>query len=163
VTDKNKEIQKNYDRISKIYDLLEKSMKLMTVSKWREIVIKKIDGEKNLEVGVATGKNLDVTGTDFSKKMLKITRHKSKGLGNIKLLVMKGQKMEFDDNSFDSVITFCVFCSVPDPVKGLKEIRRVCKNNRKTIMLEHMRSNNELVWKFIDSINFIPLNIEGQY
>jgi len=136
-------------------------MELMAVSKWREKVIKKIDGEKIFEVGVGTGKNLDVTGIDFSKKMLKIARRKAKGLDNIKLLEMDGQKMEFDDNSFDTVITSCVFCSVPDPVKGLKEIGRVCKNNGKIIILEHMRSNNELVGKFMDSINFIPLNIWG--
>lgn len=48
-----------------------------------------------------------------------------------------------------------------DPVKGLKEIRRVCKNNGKIIMLEHMRSNNNVIGKIMDIINFIPLNIWG--
>ena len=35
--------------------------------------------------------------------------------------------LPFEDNTFDSVLTSCVFCSVPLPVQGLKEIRRVCK------------------------------------
>lgn len=40
---------------------------------------------------------------------------------------MDAQVMNFADNTFDTVVTSCVFCSVPDPVEGLKEIRRVCK------------------------------------
>lgn len=69
--------------------------------------------------------------------------------------------MDFDDNTFDTILTSCVFCSVPDPVKGLKEIRRVCKKDGKIIMLEHMRSNKKLVGKLMDAVNFIPLNIWG--
>lgn len=80
---------------------------------------------------------------------------------NIKLIEMDAQDMDFADNTFDTVVTSCVFCSVPDPIKGLKEIRRVCKDNGKIIMLEHMRSNNEIAGKFMDIINFIPLNIWG--
>ena len=80
---------------------------------------------------------------------------------NIKLIEMDAEDMNFVDNTFDTVVTSCVFCSVPDPIKGLKEIRRVCKNNGKIIMLEHMRSNNEFVGKFMDIVNFIPLNIWG--
>ncbi|MGO1653216.1 class I SAM-dependent methyltransferase, partial [Senegalia sp. (in: firmicutes)] len=80
---------------------------------------------------------------------------------NIKLIEMDAQNMEFPDNTFDTVLTSCVFCSVPDPIKGLEEIRRVCKDNGKIIMLEHMRSENEVVGKFMDIVNFIPLNIWG--
>jgi len=165
---KNKIIQSRYNRISKIYDLLEKPMESMVMGKWREKLIKRIQGEKILEVGVGTGKNiqyypenLDVTGIDFSKNMLEKAKNKAKDKKNIKLLKMDAQKMAFDDNTFDTVITSCVFCSVPDPILGLKEIRRVCKNNGKIIMLEHMRSKNQVVGKFMDIVNFIPLNIWG--
>lgn len=138
------------------------------MGKWREELIERIEGEKILEVGVGTGKNLvhypdnlDVTGIDFSKDMLEKARAKTKDIENIELIEMDAQDMKFEDNTFDTVITSCVFCSVPDPIKGLKEIRRVCKNNGKIIMLEHMRSNKEIVGKFMDIINFIPLNIWG--
>lgn len=151
-----------------MYDLLEKPMESMSMGKWREELIERIEGEKILEVGVRTGKNLvhypdnlDVTGIDFSKDMLEKARAKTKDIENIELIEMDAQDMKFEDNTFDTVITSCVFCSVPDPIKGLKEIRRVCKNNGKIIMLEHMRSNKEIVGKFMDIINFIPLNIWG--
>jgi ubiquinone/menaquinone biosynthesis C-methylase UbiE len=74
---------------------------------------------------------------------------------------MDVQALTFADNTFDTVITSCVFCSVPDPIKGLKEIRRVCKNGGKIIMLEHMRSDKKVTGKFMDLINFIPLHIWG--
>ncbi len=168
MSDNNKKIQNRYNRISKVYDLIEKPMESMSMSKWRTELIEKIEGREVLEVGVGTGKNLlyypetlNITGIDFSKNMLEKARNKVKDIKNIKLIEMDAQDMEFEDNTFDTVITSCVFCSVPDPVKGLEEIRRVCKNNGKIIMLEHMRSNNNVVGKFMDIINFIPLNIWG--
>lgn len=69
--------------------------------------------------------------------------------------------MSFADDTFDTVVTSCVFCSVPDPVEGLKEIRRVCKPNGKIVMLEHMRSQHRLVGKVMDAVNFIPLHTWG--
>lgn len=69
--------------------------------------------------------------------------------------------MDFEEIIFDTVVTSCVFCSVPKPIEGLKEIKRACKNNGKIIMLEHLRSKNKVVGKFMDVINFIPLNIWG--
>lgn len=166
--DKKNKIQNRYNRISRIYDLLEKPMESMSMYKWRTKLIERIEGEKILEVGVGTGKNLsyypddlDITGIDFSKNMLRKAKNKVDNKKNINLIEMDAQDMKFDDNTFDTVVTSCVFCSVPDPIKGLKEIRRVCKNNGKIIMLEHMRSNNKLVGKFMDLINFIPLNIWG--
>jgi len=165
---KSEKIKNRYNRISKIYDMIESPMESMSMGKWRELLIEKIEGEKILEVGIGTGKNLDyypsdlsITGIDFSKKMLEKAKQKISNKDNIKIIEMDAENMEFDDNTFDTVITSCVFCSVPDPIKGLKEIRRVCKNNGKIIMLEHMRSDKKVIGRFMDIINFIPVNIWG--
>lgn len=64
--------------------------------------------------------------------MLTMAREKAKKFNKpVELIQMDAQNMDFADNTFDMVFTTCVFCSVPDPVKGLKEIRRVCKPNGK--------------------------------
>lgn len=164
----NNKIKNRYNRVSKIYDLMEKPMESMLMDDWRKELFEKIEGKKILEVGVGTGKNLEfystdkeVTGIDFSEKMLEKAKNKSKDKDHVTLMEMDAENMTFEDNTFDTVVTSCVFCSVPDPVKGLKEIRRVCKNGGKVIILEHMRSNKPVVGKIMDCINFIPLHIWG--
>ena len=164
----NNKIKNRYNRISKVYDLIEKPMEAMMMDNWRKELFKEIEGKKILEVGVGTGKNLqyyssdkEVTGIDFSEKMLSKAKYRSEHKENITLMEMNAENMSFEDNAFDTVVTSCVFCSVPEPVKGLKEIRRVCKNGGKVIMLEHMRSDKPAVGKFMDMVNFIPVHIWG--
>lgn len=168
MTDENKKIKNRYNRVSKIYDGLEKPVEALFMGKWREELIEKIEAQELLEVGVGTGKNLtyypkdlNITGIDFSQKMLNKARKRAKNSQHIELKEMDAQEMTFEENSFDTVLTSFVFCSVPDPVKGLKEIRRVCKNEGKVVMLEHVRSDQKVLGKFMDLVNFIPVNIWG--
>jgi len=161
-------IKRKYDRVSKIYDILEQPMEAMALKKWRLEVAKELKG-KVLEVGVGTGKNIpyypdsaSVTAIDFSFKMLFKAIVKAKKLNkNVELIQMDVQNMSFDDNTFDTVFTTCVFCSVPDPIKGLKEIRRVCKPNGKIIMIEHVRSDSKVLGLIMDLFNPLVVNIYG--
>ena len=159
-------IKKRYNRVARFYDILDKPME-MAVSGWKEKLLSGTKG-KVLEVGIGTGRNIpyyptnvELTGIDFSPKMVEIARGKAKNRKNVKILEMDAENMDFTDNSFDTVVTSCVFCSVPNPVKGLKEIRRVCKNDGKILMLEHVRSQKKVVGELMDVFNFIPLNIYG--
>jgi len=164
-TEKSK---KRYNRIAKYFDSMEKPMGTSGFDQWRKELVQQATG-KILEVGVGTGKNLqyyakdvDLTVIDFSKNMLDKARAKYKGdLLKMNFLEMDVQNMDFEDNSFDTVLTSCVFCSVPDPVKGLQEIKRVMKPDGQLIMLEHVRSSNRVLGLFMDIFNFIPLNIIG--
>ena len=159
-------IKKRYNRIARFYDFLDKPME-MFVSRWREKLLSEVQG-KVLEVGIGTGRNIgyypkdaDVTGIDFSERMIEIANQKARDYSNVKVQVMDAEQMEFNDNCFDTVITSCVFCSVPDPVQGLKEIRRVCKNGGKVVMLEHMKSEKKLAGALLDAFNFVPLHLYG--
>ncbi|KAF5029224.1 Ubiquinone/menaquinone biosynthesis C-methyltransferase UbiE [anaerobic digester metagenome] len=103
-----------------------------------------------------------MTAIDFSEKMLEKARKKSEKYNKkVKLIHMDAQNMKFPDNNFDCVFTTCVFCSVPDPVKGLKEIKRVCKDDGKIIMIEHERSENKVVGLLMDMFNPLTLNLYG--
>ncbi len=136
-------------------------------SPWRAELLKECRGD-TLEVGVGTGKNIPqypgevrLTGIDFSERMIAVARRKYGEWPGVKLLVMDAQQMDFDDNTFDTVVTSCVFCSVPDPVQGLKEIRRVCRKGAKILMLEHVRSNKRVIGPLMDVLNPVSLNIVG--
>ncbi|GGK18774.1 methyltransferase type 11 [Yeosuana aromativorans] len=166
--DKNGKIKKRYNRIAKYFDSFQKPMGTSGFDKWRKELVQQVNG-KTLEIGVGTGKNLPLyskdirlTAIDFSKNMLDkaMTKYK-KSLSNVNFLEMDVQNMDFEDDTFDTVITSCVFCSVPDPVKGLKEIKRVLKPDGQLVMLEHVRSNGKVLGTLMDWFNFIPLIIMG--
>jgi len=149
-----------YDKVAKIYDRMEK---MLFFNKYRKDLISLAQGEV-LEVGVGTGANLpyysektSVTGIDFSKNMLEKSKKviKKNNITNIKLKEMDVQTMAFEDNSFDCAVSTCVFCTVPDPVAGLKEIYRVIKPGGKVLFLEHMRSKNPLINIFLFMMNIM--------
>ena len=114
-------------------------------------------GNRVLEVGVGTGLNLplysrdcNVTGIDISKEMLRKAEERVLTLGmvNTKLMVMDGSKLAFPDDSFDRVIATYVISAVPDPVKTLLEMRRVCKPSGHLVILNHFKSENPVIGMF---------------
>jgi len=152
--------------MARLYDVLEYPME-KGFSKWRKDLLKHAKG-KTLEVGIGTGKNIpyypedvELTGIDFSPKMIEIASKKAENYNNVSLYLMDAESMDFENDAFDTVVTSCVFCSVPDPVQGLKEIRRVCKEGGKILMLEHVRSDNKMVGKMMDLVNPVPLHVYG--
>lgn len=135
----------------------------------RKRVIEMAKG-KVLEVGVGTGNNLSfyspecqVIGIDFSQGMLNKARKKVElwGLKNVELIEMDAQSLDFPDNYFDTVLATCVFCSVPDPLKGLMEVKRVCKPNGQIILYEHVRSDNPVLGFLMDLLNPMSVTMIG--
>jgi len=116
-----------YNRIAPYYDVME-FISERTFSRWRKRLLARAKG-KVLEVGVGTGKNfsyypegVDVTGLDIADRMLIHAQLRGEKLG-FPIHLMEGdvQSLPFPENSFDTAIATFVFCSVPNPVLGLKE------------------------------------------
>jgi len=149
-------IKRAYAILSPVYDFLfDKVFYPGRVAAIDLLEIK--PGDRVLEVGVGTGLNLplyprdcEVTGIDISEGMLRKAdeRVRTYGMTNTKLMVMDASKLEFPDNSFDRVIATYVISAVPDPVKTLLEMRRVCKPSGHLVILNHFKSDNPVVGLF---------------
>jgi len=163
-----KEARKRYNRLAPFYDLME-GLAEKRYSGWRQLLWSKVEGKKILEVGVGTGKNFpyyptkaEITAIDFSEKMLSRAKEKAED-HNVKvdLRQMDVQTLSFEDNTFDSVIATFVFCSVPDPIKGLMEIKRVCKPGGKVLLLEHVLSANRILAWLMNIMNPLVVRTMG--
>lgn len=66
-----------------------------------------------------------------------------------------------EDMKGGSVLATCVFCSVPDPVLGLKEILRVTKPGGQALFIEHVRSEKLLLGALMDLVNPLVVRIMG--
>ncbi|MBE0067645.1 MULTISPECIES: class I SAM-dependent methyltransferase [Thermoanaerobacterium] len=162
-------IKRRYERIAKYYDLMESLMESSGGKKWRKMLWSEVSGNTILEAGIGTGSNIlyypegkNIYGIDFSPKMVEIAKDKAKRYGkDVDIRVMDIENLEFNDNTFDAIVTSCVFCSVPDPIKGLKELKRVLKNDGKLFMLEHVRSKKLILGTLMDILNPLTVNTWG--
>jgi ubiquinone/menaquinone biosynthesis C-methylase UbiE len=125
-----------------------------------------------LEVGVGTGKNfpyhpagVKVTGIDLSDRMLARACQRAEKLGRaIELHEMDGQQLDFPDGSFDTAVASFVFCSVPDPVRGLRELARVVKPDGEIMLLEHVRIDRPgIVGKLMDLLDPLVVRVMGAH
>ena len=83
----------------------------------------------------------NITGIDISEKMLeKAAARAAAYTGTLELVHMDVNEMPYTDGHFDQVFTSCTFCSVPNPIGGLKSLRRVLKPGGDLFMFEHTGS-----------------------
>jgi phosphatidylethanolamine/phosphatidyl-N-methylethanolamine N-methyltransferase len=162
-------IKKRYDRIAPYFEGMEAIMEGLFFRNWRKRLWEKVDGHHILEVGVGTGKNFDyypqrarITAIDFSGQMLKqAKRKKDRKNIDVDLGLMDVQSLSYASNSFDTIIASFVFCSVPSPSKGLKELYRVCKPGGQILLLEHVLSSNSFIARTMNLLNPLVVALVG--
>jgi SAM-dependent methyltransferase len=96
-----------------------------------------------LEIGAGTGWNVgrypsgtDVTYTEPDPHMGK--RLRAKG---VNVVVAGAESLPFPDDSFDTLVSTLVLCTVPDVPAALRESRRVLRPGGKLLFLEHVRAD----------------------
>ncbi len=154
-------IKKIYAGYSNVYDVI---FKQFFYPRQRHVIrtMNIMPGDKVLDVGVGTGLSLplypsscNVVGIDLSAEMLKKAKEKISKyrFEHIDLMEMDASNLRFDDNSFDHVIATFVISVVPDPVKVIAEMKRVCKKTGKIVIVNHFQSSNKIVAKIEEFIN----------
>ena len=157
-----------YERVAPIYDAYDGAMDLMGGTARRRRLIARARG-KTLEVGVGTGRNLEhypaeveLTGIDVSDRMLERARTRAEDLGrSVRLSVADVHELPFADETFDTVVATCVFCSVADPERGLAEVRRVAKQHGSVLLLEHVRPDSPVLGRLADIVSPLTRRLFG--
>lgn len=161
--------RQRYQRISAIYDRMEGLME-RRFRPWREKVWQFANGPRILEVGVGTGKNMEfwpedgkVTGIDLTPGMLDIARKRAMQLQREgdDLFLADVQHLDFPSRIFDTVIATFVFCSVPDPVQGLRELGRVVHPDGHIMLLEHVRIDRPIIGAIMDTLAPLIVQLNG--
>lgn len=151
-----------YDLIAPLYNFMEWPIEQLVFKQWRKELWDQIRGPQVLEIGVGTGKNIpyypekiELTAMDLSPGMLKRAKKRlaEKQKSRVTLKEMDAENMDFPDNHFDEAVATFVFCSVPDPVLGLKEALRVTKPGGTLHLLEHMRADQPVVASAMDKLD----------
>lgn len=131
-----------------------------TVERWRRGLWSQAGGEI-LELGVGAGANFpfypagaDVTAVDLSPGMLGKAAERADREGvPVRLLEANVEELPFSDASFDTVISTFVFCTVPNPLRGLAEAARVCRPGGRVLLMEHMQSPRPLTAALIRALD----------
>lgn len=162
--------RQRYQRLSSVYDLME-GIAERRYHPWREKLWSTVPGLHVLEVGVGTGKNMpfyptgiSITAIDLAPGMLQRARGRAAKLNldsMVNLRLGDVQELKFPEGAYDSAVATFVFCSVPDPVLGLRELKRVVKPGGRILLLEHTRSPNPFVGALMDFLNPLIVGTVG--
>src|SRR5262245_33403412 len=118
------------------------------LGRWRRWLVEGAHG-RTLDLGTGTGRNLPlyprasrVVGLDPAWPAIQRAHRRAP---TVPLVVGSAEALPFRDGAFDTVVSGLVFCSVPDPRRGLAEVLRVLHPAGTLRMLEHVRSTTP--WK----------------
>jgi len=135
-----------YDEISGVYDCGMLPLEWLVLRRLRRRVFPHLRGDV-LELGVGTGVNLPLYGPetrvvacDTSRQVLRQAAHRHLQ-ARVSFVQADAQRLPFASGSFAIAAASLLFCSVRDPVQGLKEARRVLRRDGRLVLLEHTRGS----------------------
>jgi ubiquinone/menaquinone biosynthesis C-methylase UbiE len=117
-------------------------------------------GGRVLEVGVGTGQSFvhypqvdELVGIEPSEPMLRRARSRGAATGReVTLVQAPAEQLPFEAESFDTVVTMAVLCTVDDPEQSLREIRRVLRAGGRFRFLEHVRAPSPKLARWQDRL-----------
>ncbi len=146
---------------SALYDPLLWVGERTGMAKRRRDLLSQADG-RVLELGAGTGLNLphypdeiaELTLTEPAAPMLpKLERRLRKTDRDGQVVVATAEDLPFDDDSFDTVVSTLVLCTVDDPRRAIEETARVLRPGGKLLFLEHVRADTRRLARWQDRLH----------
>lgn len=140
--------------IAKTYDFAMKSTEKRCLAQWRKEILALAHGDL-LEIGAGTGINLchypehasSITLSEPDPQMRKQLTRKIAEFKSRRITVIDcdAEAIDRPDNSFDTIVTTLVLCSVNCQSSSLKEIYRLLRPEGVLLFMEHIISDQPSV------------------
>ena len=141
------QVRAMFDRIARVYDLMNSVMTAGLHQRWRERAAGMAGlgpGDRALDVATGTGDlavalaervgpDGEVIGSDFSEAMLELARRKAPWIG---FETANALDLPYDDDSFDAATVGFGARNFSDLARGLREMARVVRPGGRVVVLE---------------------------
>ena len=149
--------------------LTDLAMRNKEVMRYRSHLVPAARGT-TLEIGVGSGLNLPfysaqvsrLYAIDPSEELLRMARKKAQGVPfPVEFLPRSAEEIPIQDGSIDTVVITYTLCSIPDPLRALREMRRVLKADGTFLFVEHGLAPDPSVRRWQHRLNPLWRRIAG--
>ncbi|HMZ53773.1 MAG TPA: class I SAM-dependent methyltransferase [Nitrospira sp.] len=115
-----------------------------------------------VEIGFGTGLNLphyprtvtDLYAVDPAPLLpQRVAQRVAQALFPVRLQHVSAEELPYEPATFDCAVSTFTLCTIPDPLRSLREVRRVLKPDGRFLFLEHGRSDDPTTARWQDLLN----------
>jgi ubiquinone/menaquinone biosynthesis C-methylase UbiE len=146
---------------SALYDPLLWVAERAGMSKRRKNLLSRASG-RVLELGAGTGLNLPHYAAELDGLVLtepaapmaaRLERRVRRSGRDYEVVAASAERLPFEDDSFDTVVSTLVLCTVDDPRRAIDEIARVLRPGGQLLFLEHVRADSPRLAQWQDRMH----------